>query len=241
MHADVLTSLAGQCPRRRGMTLIEVLVTFSIIVLLLATALHYFSGAREQAQRTGCLNNLRSMGQALRMYMDTENRGFLPAVPSYWATRSELRPQFHRIFTEVLREYVDAPPPRLDRAGNVLTASPWRCPGDPYLAEQIGFSYEYAMGRVIEDHITWRISRPRAEAMTLYFDQYPSRPSGPRFRGRGTIVDIHHIMHHRIAPSGYFGMNAVFFDGSAGWWYFPITAGYIPDLPIYEPPWDWTE
>ena len=64
-------------PRRCGFTLVELLVVIGIIALLISILLPSLNRAREQARRTQCLSNLRSIGQMLNMYANTFN-GSIP-------------------------------------------------------------------------------------------------------------------------------------------------------------------
>jgi prepilin-type N-terminal cleavage/methylation domain-containing protein/prepilin-type processing-associated H-X9-DG protein len=63
--------------RRSGFTLIELLVVVAIIALLISILLPSLAQAREQAKRTKCEANLRSIGQAVQT-CSMENRGFGP-------------------------------------------------------------------------------------------------------------------------------------------------------------------
>ena len=61
--------------RRDGFTLIELLVVIAIIAILAAILLPALSKAREKAREAVCINNLKQLGLAHRMYM--EDHGYV--------------------------------------------------------------------------------------------------------------------------------------------------------------------
>jgi len=73
-----LTSLKQKLGRKSAaFTLIELLVVISIIAILAAMLLPVLARAKESGRRISCLNNLRQLGVAAKIYVD-DNQGAYP-------------------------------------------------------------------------------------------------------------------------------------------------------------------
>jgi len=79
----------AEFPERRGLTILELLVTMAVLSALLALALPALATAREAARRVECTNHLRQIGLALHNYNDVHR-----SLPPAWRGASTRRSAF---------------------------------------------------------------------------------------------------------------------------------------------------
>lgn len=98
--------------RHRGFTLVELLVVIAIIALLISLLLPSLSTARQQARRTVCASNLRSLALAVHAYANDHQDRLVTAGLAHGGSVDE-----HAAWLNTLKQHYN----------NALIA---RCPGD---------------------------------------------------------------------------------------------------------------
>jgi prepilin-type processing-associated H-X9-DG protein len=85
---------------RSGFTFLELIVSLSLIMVLVALLFPVFARTRESARRTSCESNLRQIATACHLYA-MDNNGHLPPDPggNVWVEMIQPYVKNHNVFT----------------------------------------------------------------------------------------------------------------------------------------------
>jgi len=149
------------------------IVSIGVIAVLIGIVLPSLRGAHEAAKRTACLVNLRELGLAAMLYMN-DHDGVLPfAARVYSLPHGQIRPM------DALGPYMDAPLPRLDSEGRVVTDAPFLCPADRQfrpVGSIDGMSYAYMPAAFMGVAVPPLSEFAAARGVTRVFESTPSLP-----------------------------------------------------------------
>lgn len=160
-----LSALFGRCgAMRRGASLVDVIVTVSLMAVLASIALPACIAARASMRRLSCANNLRQIGLAVHGF-EQSNRAFPNFVCGILHKGALFQPYCLSPHAQILpwaapgtaSELIDWEDAGLDYPGHPASKgtnttamqtriSLWNCPGDGLAARRAGTNYRFNSG-----------------------------------------------------------------------------------------------
>ena len=95
--------------KREGFTLVELLVVIAIIIVLAAILFPVFARARDKAQQSKCLNNLKQMGNAIAMYEEDYDNPMpfqVISMPAATGLVPIVNPAYYYFWKDLMEPYV---------------------------------------------------------------------------------------------------------------------------------------
>jgi len=187
--------------RAAAFSLIELIVVIAVVAVLIGILVPVLASGKRAAEQVTCLSNLRSLGTALRSYMDQESGGILPPYNGYFDQGTQSG-DFTAI-VPLLAAHLEGTAPKAIGNGRYEPKAPFVCPHDDEIGPEFGFSYDYVPGALMINYAT-----------TGQLDPSLAVPVTRRYEAGEYAVlfaDINPWHDHPID-----GRMAAFWDGSAG-------------------------
>jgi prepilin-type N-terminal cleavage/methylation domain-containing protein/prepilin-type processing-associated H-X9-DG protein len=174
--------------RRKGFTLVELLVVIGIIALLISILLPSLNRARQQANLLVCSSNLRNIGQLLQEYA-AENGGYTPACWSetYYTTYADT------LSVMVTRQYLSALTPNAAFPNQPTASNQFEPPQDLNVFHDVDVS-----NNLWAPHSCAYVANPRAfgavDKAKLFWDPLTANVKGYNPRKLATIRHSSDVM-----------------------------------------------
>ena len=222
--------------RRKGFTLIELLVVIAIIAILAAILFPVFTRAKQTAQETVCLSNLKQISHALTLYAN-DNSGRWPTIRAYYPSNTpasfwtnanygckwDTKLYNRNTFAKTLQRYVK-------------NAAVFYCPLDAKNASSLSpvaptsYMYRWLIGWYTFLNGTIAESDFRRPSKQIVFHE--TTPFHPRTANGNTDYSYGNSSGNASLPPNF---NAVYADGHARMWY-PLFSNASAKFP-YDPNW----
>jgi prepilin-type N-terminal cleavage/methylation domain-containing protein/prepilin-type processing-associated H-X9-DG protein len=192
---------------KNAFTLIELLVVIAIIAVLAAMLLPAIHRAKSKAYNTVCINQLRQLGAATRLYAE-DNESRMP--------KAEILPTMPIDPQNPLPRIADVLGPYVGKAnGGTNSAAVFKCPTDDLkMFDRQGSSYEWNTelnGRRIDETRSSNVRIVRVAVVNGEVVENTDEQKVLRFPPETTPLLLDYEDFHPRAPKS--GKNVIFMDG----------------------------
>ena len=211
--------MSSYARRRRGFTLVELLVVIGIIALLIAILMPSLARSREQAKRIQCMSNLRQICLATLQYT-TDNKGWFPRAAASGTADDDW------LWWQTGRDVNRAPLVQYLSGAQVFNPDLFRCPSDN-LESHKSYPYSYSMNEFMggllwppsvdgDLHLRIKIVQVRRPAeKILYIDESSQTIDDGCWAPQHYFSDGHNLISNRHDKAAEKSTNPNFGNGNA--------------------------